>query len=140
MYLFENILKKETKSYQKSKRNYLSLACMKRCELSSWNHLRCGIIIWAFVGLDALMDSWGADEETVRITSSDMTILVVLASLLQSLRSSKTSNPVKRGNILRIESTLNLTRSQKLLFRIYEPFFQINSDMLIFHFLISSIC
>ena len=31
----------------------------------------------AFVGLDAFMDSWGADEETVGIASSGMTILVV---------------------------------------------------------------
>ena len=57
----------------------------------------------AFVGLDALMDSWGADKETVRIASSGMAISLWLVSLFQSLRSSKTRNPVKRDNVLRIE-------------------------------------
>jgi hypothetical protein len=36
----------------------------------------------AFVGLDALMDSWGADEETVGIASSGMTILVVVGVVI----------------------------------------------------------
>ena len=41
----------------------------------------------AFVGLDALMDSWGADEETVRITSSGMTILVVAGVVITIVKS-----------------------------------------------------
>uniref|UniRef100_A0A914E223 Uncharacterized protein n=1 Tax=Acrobeloides nanus TaxID=290746 RepID=A0A914E223_9BILA len=41
----------------------------------------------AFVGLNALIDSWGADEETVGITSSGITILVVAGVVITIVKS-----------------------------------------------------
>uniref|UniRef100_A0A914CA59 Uncharacterized protein n=1 Tax=Acrobeloides nanus TaxID=290746 RepID=A0A914CA59_9BILA len=51
--------------------------CEKGVSYSAETICAAVISAGASVGLDALMDSWGADEETVGIVSSGMTILVV---------------------------------------------------------------
>ena len=66
-----------------------------------------------------LMYLWTVGKLMKRQLESIFVVVGVVITIVKVIKNKKSG---EKENVLKIESTLNLTRLQKLLFRIYEPF------------------